>query len=152
MHTITRERLDRWLDGLAHEKTLIAPAADGSVTLYREVARADQIDWATRPLLSAKGTLFPQTERLLTIDRTGQQVTLHAAPLPGEQVIVGRAALRCARHWGARRAVRRRAGRYNLRPPPRADDNRRAGLPPDGRHVLLHQRRRRARRLAPAWT
>lgn len=79
-----------WLDGLAEGKTLIAPRLVEGVLLYRPVRSSDEIVWDfTRPVLSIKEAFFPPTERLLTIEKTGQQIALNETLPEGEQVIFG---------------------------------------------------------------
>ncbi len=90
VYFVSRERLAGWLDGLAETKTLIAPREIEGVLLYRPVQSSAEIARGyTRPVLSAKEVFFPSTERLLTIERTGQQIALHEALPEGEQVIFG---------------------------------------------------------------
>ena len=74
---ISQETLENWLDSLAKACSLIAPRDVDGILLYRPVKDSRQIKWGfTRPVLSAKEVFFPPTERLLKIEKTGQQVTL----------------------------------------------------------------------------
>ncbi len=90
MRVTTQSLLADWLDAIAAQKTLIAPKDVDGVLLYRPVQGSADIVWDfTRPVLSAKGVLFPPTERLLTIEQQGQQIRLLEALPEGEQVIFG---------------------------------------------------------------
>jgi sulfhydrogenase subunit beta (sulfur reductase) len=90
MDVITPGALASWLDRLAAESTLIAPRHVEGVLLYRPVASsADIARDFTRPVLSIKEFFFPATERLLTIEKTGQTITLHQTLPEGKQVIFG---------------------------------------------------------------
>jgi len=84
------EGLAGWLDRLAQEVNLIAPREIDGVLLYRPVENSGEIVWEfTRPLLSIKEAFFPATERLLTIEKIGQQIKLTETLPQGEQVIFG---------------------------------------------------------------
>lgn len=90
MNVITREKLAAWLDGLAREKTLIAPCDVDGVLLYRPVKNSAEVVWDfIRPVLSVKEALFPATERLLVIEKSGQQIRLNETLPEGEQVVFG---------------------------------------------------------------
>lgn len=90
MNVISREELTGWLDSLARAKTLIAPRDVDGVLLYRPVRSSAEVVWDfTRPVMSIKGAFFSATERLLTIEKTGQQITLNETLPEGEQVIFG---------------------------------------------------------------
>jgi len=85
---ISQTTLENWLDSLAKTRSLIAPRDVDGVLLYRPVENSRQIKWGfTRPALSAKEFFFPSTERLLKIEKTGQQVTL-LETLPENQTIL----------------------------------------------------------------
>jgi len=87
---ITRDQLAGWLDALVGEARLIAPRWEQGVLLYRPVTRDLEMVWEfTRPALSAKEFFFPPTERLLTIEKTGQQIKLTETLPEGWQVIFG---------------------------------------------------------------
>lgn len=88
MNIATREDLAAWLDDLALQTTLIAPREVGGVLLYRPVKDSGEVVWAfTRPVLSIKEAFFPATERLLTIEKTGQQIQL-SETLPQDELVV----------------------------------------------------------------
>lgn len=90
MNITTRENLAAWLDKLAHQATLIAPSHVDDVLLYRAVKDSRQVVWDfTRPVLSIKEAFFPATERLLTIEKTGQQIQLTETLPEGERVVFG---------------------------------------------------------------
>ncbi len=58
--------------------------------LYRPVERSTEIAWgSTRPVMSIKEVFFPPTERLLTIEKVGQQVSLTETLPEGKAVIFG---------------------------------------------------------------
>jgi ferredoxin len=87
---ISAESLSNWLDGLANGTTLIAPRELEGLILYRPVASSAEIAWGSpRPVLSAREVFFPSTERLLVIEKTGQQVTLTETLPKGRQVLFG---------------------------------------------------------------
>ncbi len=73
MKIVTAPALRDWLDALAREKALIAPKEEGGVLLYRRVASGEEIAFpgqgALRPVTSIKEAFFPQTDRLLLIER-----------------------------------------------------------------------------------
>ena len=95
MRVMADAQLARWLDALAAQKTLIAPKDVEGVLLYRPVSGRAEIvleaggDRPVRPVLSVKEAMFPATERLLTIEKTGQQLRLNETLPGGEQVIFG---------------------------------------------------------------
>jgi len=96
MEFIKHKNLRRWLDDLAEETHLVAPQDVAGVVLYRPTRSSADIAWekedgstSQRALLSAKEALFPATERLFTIEKTGAEIhiteTLHSGP----QVLFG---------------------------------------------------------------
>jgi len=87
---ITHDQLVGWLEALTGEATLIAPRWEQGVLLYRPVTRDLDLAWEfTRPVLSAKEFFFSPTERLLTIEKTGQQIKLTETLPEGRQVMFG---------------------------------------------------------------
>ena len=89
-YLIREETLAAWLDRLSRDATLIAPRSVEGLILYRPVSASAEIAWgSTRPMLSAKESFFPATERLLTIEKTGQQVKLTETLPEGRQIIFG---------------------------------------------------------------
>lgn len=90
MKVLTKDALTAWLDRLADEVTLIAPHTVDGIVLYRPVASSDEItlDY-TRPKMSPKETIFPVTERILSIEKQGHDLTLSEPALEKEQVIFG---------------------------------------------------------------
>ncbi|NDJ78556.1 MAG: sulfite reductase [Chloroflexi bacterium] len=90
MQLISHSGLATWLDHLAQETTLIAPRNVDGVLLYRPVQSSGDIVWDfVRPVLSVKEAFFPATERVLTIEKTGQQIRLNETVPDGERVIFG---------------------------------------------------------------
>jgi sulfhydrogenase subunit beta (sulfur reductase) len=90
MQVFTRQELADWLDGLAREQTLIGPRDVEGVLLYRPIQNSADVVWEfTRPVLSIKEAFFPATERLLTIEKTGQTIELAETLPEGKQVIFG---------------------------------------------------------------
>jgi ferredoxin len=76
------------LEDLALEQVLVAPQTTEEVLLYQPVASASELIWEfTRPVLPVKEFFFPPTERLLTIEKTGQQVRL-VETLPETRTVV----------------------------------------------------------------
>jgi sulfhydrogenase subunit beta (sulfur reductase) len=90
MNLLTRDQLMAWLDRLAEETTLIAPRAVDDIVLYRPVAGSDEITFDyTRPKMSSKDVVFPATERILSIEKRGQDISLSESSLQKEQVVFG---------------------------------------------------------------
>lgn len=90
MKLTTREGLASWLDSLAHEVNLIAPQDIDGVLLYRPVKSSmDIVLEFIRPVLSVKEIFFPATERLMTIEKTGQEIKLNETLPEGKQVVFG---------------------------------------------------------------
>lgn len=86
----TRAQLADWLDELALAQELFAPQVWDEVLLYRPVGSAADLLWDfTRPVLPVKEFFFPPTERLLTIEKTGQGVRLSETLPEGRRVIFG---------------------------------------------------------------
>lgn len=87
---VSRSDLNNWLDGIAAGRTLIAPRDVEGMVLYRQVENSAQIAAAfTRPVLSVKEVFFPPTERLFTIQKTGQEVHLEEVFPDWETVVFG---------------------------------------------------------------
>jgi ferredoxin len=87
---ISREELSSWLDNLAGEATLMAPRDVEGVLLYRQVDNSQAVVWDyVHPVMSIKDAFFPPTERLLTIEKTGQTIKLEETHYRGKQVIFG---------------------------------------------------------------
>jgi len=97
MDIITRDQLATLLDNLASSRTLIAPCEAEDVLLYRRVPGSAEVAWDfDLPVLSAKGALFPPTERLMTVEKVGDngdendvQLNLLETIFEDEQVIFG---------------------------------------------------------------
>jgi len=88
---ITHNNLLAWLGKIKEDRTLIAPQDVGKGHIhYRPVSDMDSITFDyIQPDMSAKEFLFPQTERLMRIEKRGDEVTLHDYLLEEEQVIFG---------------------------------------------------------------
>jgi len=95
---ITQVELEAWLDSIATVRTLIAPRLVYGIVLYRPVAKSNDIAWHlqnpgsahfSRPVLSVKEIFFPPTERLFTIQKTGQEIHLEEAFPDWETVVFG---------------------------------------------------------------
>jgi len=90
MKVIAQNALEAWLDRLASETTLFAPQTVEGIVLYRPVASSREITFEyTRPKMSAKEAVFPSTERMVSIEKQGQDVTLAEPALEKPQVIFG---------------------------------------------------------------
>jgi len=90
MKYITRNELSVLLDDLAHEAAIIAPCDLDGVLLYRPIQDSQDIEWHfRRPVLSVKEMLFPATDRLLHIEKNGQDIVLSDALPEGRQIIFG---------------------------------------------------------------
>jgi sulfhydrogenase subunit beta (sulfur reductase) len=95
---ISQTELESWLDGIASARTLIAPHLVAGLLLYRPVAYSEEIAWndqspksspSTHPILSAKEIFFPPTERLFSINKTGQEIKLEESFPDWETVVFG---------------------------------------------------------------
>lgn len=87
---VSEKMLAGWLESLSLEATLIVPRSVEGLILYRPVSASAEIAWkSARPMLSVKDVFFPSTDRLLTIEKTGQQVRLTETLPEGRQVIFG---------------------------------------------------------------
>ncbi len=94
MNVTTHEALLAWLERLAQEATVIAPRDVDGILLYRPVSHSDEIVFEyTRPKMSPKEAVFPATDTLLSIEKSGpsddQQVTLTEPSPAKEQIIFG---------------------------------------------------------------
>jgi len=90
MNILTRAQLIQWLNGLAQKQTLIAPKNVEGVLLYRPINQSTEIAWGfTRPLMSIKDVFLPPTERLLVIDKVGQQVKITETLPESTKVVFG---------------------------------------------------------------
>ena len=77
MITISQEKIASWLDDLTQTHKLIAPAEIAGILYYRPVQSSSDIVWKyIRPKMSIKDAFFPPTERLLSIEKHGQQIKL----------------------------------------------------------------------------
>jgi ferredoxin len=90
MKYISRPDLSALLDELANQQTLLAPRQVDGVLLYRQVKDSQEITWNfIRPTLSVKEAFFPATDRLLSIEKTGQEIILNETLPEGRQVVFG---------------------------------------------------------------
>jgi sulfhydrogenase subunit beta (sulfur reductase) len=90
MKVLIKDALIAWLDQLADEATLIAPRTVEGIVLYRSVAGSDEITFDySRPKMSLKEAIFPATERILSIEKSGQEVTLSEPAMERKQIIFG---------------------------------------------------------------
>ena len=88
MITISQEEIASWLDDLAQTYKLIAPTEIADILLYRPVQSSSDIVWNyVRPEMSIKDAFFPSTERLLSIEKHGQQIELRET-VPGDNQIL----------------------------------------------------------------
>jgi sulfhydrogenase subunit beta (sulfur reductase) len=88
--SISQADLDAWLDSLAQSQTLIAPREVSDVLVYRQVGNSGEIarDF-TRPLLPVKEVLFPPTESMLSIKKTGAEIRVSETLPEGKAVVFG---------------------------------------------------------------
>lgn len=93
---ISQTELEDWLDGIANARKLIAPSRVSGIMLYRPVEKSDEIAWegqaqrsapSGRPVLSVKEIFFPPTERLFTIQKSGQEIRLEETYPEWETVV-----------------------------------------------------------------
>ena len=87
-YLLTQCHLNDWLCHITQTKTLVAPSKIGNVHRYEPVQSAQQISWSrTRPITSIKEFVFPATDRLFTIERNGQNISL-TETLPDEETVI----------------------------------------------------------------
>ena len=87
---VTRPELDAWLDGIAIHRTLVAPCDVSGLVLYRNVKTSREIvQRFIHPVLSVKELFFPPTERLFTIQKTGQEIQLEETFPEWETIVFG---------------------------------------------------------------
>lgn len=90
MKFVSQSDLTNWLDQLAADRNLVAPRMVEEVLLYRPVETHQQITMEyIRPVMSIKDVFFPGTERLLTIEKTRQQVKMTEHIPHGQTVLFG---------------------------------------------------------------
>jgi len=88
MTVITRINLTHWLDESAKNFNLVAPKDVSGVLLYRPVSSSKEIIWEFgRPVLSAKDVIFPSTDHLFSINKSGQNIHLSDFP-PGRRNMI----------------------------------------------------------------
>lgn len=88
--SISQQQLETWLEGIAAVRTLLAPCDVAGVMLYHPVKKSEEISFDfIRPVLSIKSAFFPSTERLFSIQKTGQEIQLNENLPDGETVIFG---------------------------------------------------------------
>lgn len=86
----SRERIIRWVRDWQGRATVIAPRRVDGIPLYRVLHDVADLDWDfVRPVLSLKEFLFPPTERLFIINKSGKEIQLQETLPEGKQVIVG---------------------------------------------------------------
>jgi len=95
---ISQTELESWLDQIANARTLIAPREVAGLTLYRPVEKSAEIAWSDKPLrsapsgrpvLSVKEIFFPATERMFSIQKSGQDIALKESFPDWETVVFG---------------------------------------------------------------
>jgi ferredoxin len=90
MKYVTQQDLSAWLDALAGQATLFAPRDVEGIVLYQPVSGSQEIVFDyTRPKMSAKDVILPDTERLLSIERNQGQVALSEPLVEQEQIVFG---------------------------------------------------------------
>jgi ferredoxin len=88
--TISRTDLGHWLADLARRQVVWAPVQDAGVVTYRPLTAETTIDWdAAKTTISPKGTLFPPTETLFTMEISGDQVRMTEAAASPAQLLFG---------------------------------------------------------------
>ena len=88
MTTIPQEDIQAWLNRLSAELTVVAPCDESGTLLFRPVKDCSQIACHDgRTVMSPKEYLFPHTERLLHIHKTGQDVELVEVQ-PDEEILL----------------------------------------------------------------
>jgi ferredoxin len=90
MVKINRKHLNQWLNKTAKTSTLVAPCERNGILLYKSIEDSSSVVWDfTRPILSAKDTLFPATDRLLSIEKTGQTIEINEFIPSENQILFG---------------------------------------------------------------
>jgi ferredoxin len=90
MSAISREALNKWVDTLGEERTLIAPKDVSGVLLYEPVKNSSEVVYDyVRPVMSIKDAFFPATERLLTIEKNGKNINISEFRPENEQILFG---------------------------------------------------------------
>jgi formate hydrogenlyase subunit 6/NADH:ubiquinone oxidoreductase subunit I len=88
MKAVTQAELNTWLNQLASQQTLVAPCDSSGLLLFRPVKDCSEVNWRSgRTVMSAKEYLFPHTERLLRIEKMGQEVNL-VEMQPDEKIVL----------------------------------------------------------------
>jgi ferredoxin len=88
MNLLTPQQLSDWLDQLAQEFTLLAPAERAGVVRFHPVQQASQAAKGfPRTAIPAKEVFFPPTERLFRIAKTGQEIHL-TETLPDDPAVL----------------------------------------------------------------
>lgn len=86
----SRKQFMSWVRDWQSKATIIAPRRVDDVPLYRVLQADAELDWLfDRPVLPLKEFLFPPTERLLLIQKTGKEIQLQETYLEGKQIIIG---------------------------------------------------------------
>ncbi|MEN8241269.1 MAG: 4Fe-4S dicluster domain-containing protein [Chloroflexota bacterium] len=77
MDFISKKSLESWLASVAETKKLYAPVYTDGVLLYQQPNEIEDIVWDfSRPVQSAKEIIFPQSEKMLTIEKNGQNIQI----------------------------------------------------------------------------
>jgi ferredoxin len=88
MKITDRSKLTTWLDGLARQRTVIAPVSVEGELLYRPVASSGEIVFDfERTVLSPKTHFWPDSQVILEVDKRGNEVALSEPELEREQVL-----------------------------------------------------------------
>ena len=90
LQRISRQDLLAWLNGLAAEATVLAPARVEDVYLFQPVAGAEEIalDYS-QSTVPPKEWFFPRSETLFAIERLGGTYELKPPPAAGPRVLFG---------------------------------------------------------------
>jgi len=78
MKFISSHELTALLQKILKDEILYAPVLVGGVALYQEIERVEDIFWDfTRTVKSVKDVVYPQTETLMVIEESGNNLTVH---------------------------------------------------------------------------
>ena len=90
MIILSQEEIASWLNDLAQTHKLIAPTEMADILYYRQIQSSSDIVWEyVRPEMSIKDAFFPPTDRLLSIEKYGQQIKLRETVPVCNQILFG---------------------------------------------------------------
>jgi sulfhydrogenase subunit beta (sulfur reductase) len=89
MKGLTQTQLNKWLDRMAQDLTLVAPVNSQGKLSYQKIANSSVVAWGfTRTDISPKTWVLPMTETLFTVT-TGTETSIQDPPAPAKTVVFG---------------------------------------------------------------